>query len=101
MDEACVFCRVIKGELPCEKVYENEEILAFLDIHPSAPVHVVVVPKKHIISFMDTQSMESIFAAAKKIVELKGIEKSYKIEINGGDLQEVKHLHVHVKGGVK
>jgi len=105
----CVFCKIVKGEIPCAKVYEDDNVLAFDDIHPMAPVHVVIVPKKHISTLMDvdaekTNIMNKLTAAAQKVAKIKRIDASgFRMAINcnaeGG--QVVFHLHVHVLGGRK
>lgn len=105
----CVFCKIVRGEIPCARVYEDDSVLAFDDIHPMAPVHVVIIPKNHISTLMDVdvnQSaiMNSLTAAAQKVARMKGIDQSgFRTAINcnaeGG--QVVFHLHVHVLGGRK
>ncbi len=107
MIENCLFCKIIKGEIPCTKVYEDDYVLAFEDIHPMAPVHVIVIPKHHIPTLMDvsTDSMADVIhmiSAAQKVAKLKSIdEKGFRIAINcnkeGGQL--IYHLHMHVLGG--
>ncbi len=108
MDD-CIFCRIIKGDLPASKVYEDEMVLAFDDVRPVAPVHVVAVPKKHIPTLMDIQAGEkdylnALLAAVPEIARIKGIDKrGFRVVINcnteGG--QVVFHLHLHVLGGKK
>ncbi len=105
----CVFCKIVRGEIPCARVYEDDSVLAFDDIHPMAPVHVVIIPKNHISTLMDVdvnQSaiMNNLTAAAQKVARMKGIDQSgFRTAINcnaeGG--QVVFHLHVHVLGGRK
>jgi len=105
----CVFCKIARKEIPTDVVYENEDVIAFRDAHPIAPVHVLVIPKKHIesiadITDKDTMLMGKLIAAAKKIAEdLKISEKGYKLLFrvgeNGG--QEVKHIHLHLIGGAR
>ena len=106
--EDCLFCKIIKGEIPCEKVYENEEIFAFKDIHPKTPVHILVIPKKHIASIKDIQVKDEVligklFIAIQNIAKQYGLENGYRIVnncgIDGG--QEVMHLHFHLLGGKK
>ena len=107
--EDCIFCKIIKGEIPSTKVYEDEEILAFKDINPVAPVHILVIPKKHISSLNEIETEDQmligkIFAVIKKIAEEQGIaENGYRVIANCGDDggQEVKHLHFHILGGKK
>ena len=74
----CVFCKIVRGEIPCTKVYEDDKVLAFDDIHPMAPVHVVIVPKNHIATLMDVDTgkdniMNSLMAAAQKVAKIKKI----------------------------
>ncbi len=103
----CIFCEIIRGRKPCVKVYEDEHVLAFEDIHPVAPVHVLVVPKTHVASLneLDQTGMEllaHIHWGARQVARTKGIEGSgYRTLINTGPdaRQEVFHLHLHVLGG--
>lgn len=103
----CLFCEIIAGNIPSTKVYEDDTILAFKDIAPVAPVHIIVVPKIHIESANDVTSENSKYVAAifEKIPEIaksQGID-SYRIINNCGEDagQTVKHLHFHIIGGVK
>ncbi|HLA28595.1 MAG TPA: histidine triad nucleotide-binding protein [Syntrophales bacterium] len=108
MDD-CIFCRIIKGEVPCNKVYEDDKVLAFHDINPAAPVHVIVIPKRHIPTLMDVEAGQfeyliSMLAAVPRIAKLKGIDqRGFKTIINcnkdGG--QVIFHLHMHILGGKK
>ena len=107
--EDCVFCKIIKGEIPTEKVYETEEILAFKDIHPAAPIHILVVPKKHISMLTDLKPEDEaligkIYTTINKIAEQEGFKKQgYRVIANCGkdSRQEVMHIHFHVLGGKK
>ncbi len=107
--EDCVFCKIIKGEIPTEKVYETEEILAFKDIHPAAPIHILVVPKKHISMLTDLKPEDEaligkIYTTINKIAEQEGFKKQgYRVIANCGkdSGQEVMHIHFHVLGGKK
>lgn len=105
--EDCLFCKIIKGEIPSTKIYEDEYVYAFNDINPAAPIHVLVIPKKHIESLNEvndenviyvTQIMKSIKQIAK-IVDIH--DKGYRVITNTGDdaNQVVKHLHFHLLGG--
>lgn len=103
----CLFCEIIAGNIPSTKVYEDDMILAFKDIAPVAPVHIIVVPKVHIESANDVTAENSKYVAAifEKIPEIaksQGID-SYRIINNCGEDagQTVKHLHFHIIGGVK
>jgi histidine triad (HIT) family protein len=103
----CIFCKIIKGNIPCSKVYENDNVLAFDDISPMAPVHVIIIPKKHIATLMDIDSTNMdvtghMISAAQKVARIKNInDKGFRIVINcnaeGG--QVVFHLHMHLLGG--
>jgi histidine triad (HIT) family protein len=105
--EDCLFCKIIKGDIPSTKVYEDELVYAFRDINPRAPVHVLIVPKKHISTLNDLQPddellMGHIALTTKKIAELEGIaESGYRTIFNCGKdgRQMVMHIHCHVLGG--
>ncbi len=105
--EDCIFCKIVRGEIPSTVVYENDDVLAFEDINPMAPVHVVVIPKKHIATLMDVtgdekDTMGSIISAVQEVAKIKEIdEKGFRMVINCNDEggQLVFHLHVHVLGG--
>ena len=107
MDENCIFCKIIKGEIPSNKVYEDDEILAFKDINPAAPIHVLVIPKKHIKSLADMKDgdeeiIAKIYSVINKIAEKQGFkEKGYRVIVNCGKDggQEVEHLHFHLLAG--
>ena len=104
----CVFCKIARKEIPADIVYEDNDVIAFRDAHPIAPVHILVIPKKHIasiadISDEDTLLMGKLVAAAKKIAEdLKISGNGYKLLFRVGEHggQEVKHIHLHLIGGV-
>lgn len=105
--EDCVFCKIIKGEIPSDKVYEDEEILAFKDINPAAPIHILVIPKKHIPSLVeleqgDEEIIGKIYKVINKIAKEQGIDnKGFRVIVNCGKDggQEVNHLHFHLLGG--
>jgi len=107
--EPCIFCEIIKGNIPCSKVYEDDQVLAFDDIHPMAPVHVLVVPKVHIPTLMDMSPKEGgILLALGKAVQLiaqkKGVaDDGFRVIINckEGGGQVVPHLHIHILGGTR
>ena len=108
MDD-CLFCKIIKGEIPSEKVYEDEEVLAFKDIHPAAPIHILVIPKKHIAKVTeimpeDEALVGKMHTVINKIAKEQGFaEDGFRIIINcGRDAgQEVMHLHFHILAGTK
>jgi histidine triad (HIT) family protein len=105
----CIFCKIVKGDIPCSKVYEDDNVLAFDDISPMAPVHVIIVPKKHIATLMDLDAKSidvtrDLMSAAQKIARIKNInDRGFRTVINcnaeGG--QVVFHLHMHLLGGRK
>lgn len=103
----CIFCKIIKGEIPSKKVYEDDKVLAFHDINPEAPVHVLVVPKEHIesvngINESNADVVSHIFLTINKIVKDLGIaESGYRVITNTGKDggQTVSHMHFHVIGG--
>jgi histidine triad (HIT) family protein len=101
-----VFGRIIKGELPCEKVFENERILAIKDIAPAAPVHILIIPKKEIPNLQSLQEEDmhlliEIVAVAQQLAEEFGIEQGYRLLTNNGPDagQTIFHLHFHLIGG--
>lgn len=105
----CVFCKIIEGKIPSDKVFENEYVLAFNDIEPKAPVHILIIPKKHIkdineISEENIKYVESLMLSIKEIAKIVGVyESGYRIISNTGkdSGQEVPHLHFHLLGGKK
>ncbi|MDQ5900649.1 MAG: histidine triad family protein [Patescibacteria group bacterium] len=104
MMKDCIFCKIALGEIHTEFLYEDEYVVAFNDIHPVKPVHVLVIPKNHIAEFIaveDTTLYQHLFTAVKKIIGEKELQtKGYRIIVNGGGAQDVDHLHVHVMGPV-
>lgn len=108
MDD-CIFCKIIKGEIPSEKIYEDEDILAFKDINPATPIHVLVIPKKHISTLMeieqeDSELMTKIMRAIQKVAKQLGVDKSgFRLIANCGpdSGQEVMHIHFHLLAGKK
>lgn len=104
---SCMFCAIVAGDIPADKVYEDEEIVAFKDINPKAPVHVLIVPKRHMGSVNDVTDEDvpllgRIFLAARDIAAQTGVtESGYRLVGNNGadGGQEVDHLHVHLLGG--
>jgi histidine triad (HIT) family protein len=102
----CIFCRIVRGEIPGQRVYEDKDILAFHDIHPLAPVHFMIIPKQHVASLADCDSshealLGKILAAAPRLAREQGSSDGFRVIINTGRVgrQEVYHLHVHVIGG--
>ena len=104
----CLFCKIIAGEIPSGKVYEDEFVYAFKDISPIAPFHVLIVPKLHIakaseITAENSAVVAKIFEAIAKIAKAEGLEKGYRVINNCGEDggQTVMHLHYHILGGMK
>ena len=107
--EECLFCKIIKGEIPSQKVYEDEDVFAFNDINPIAPIHILVIPKKHINSLAHMQEGDEIivgkiYKVINQIAEEQGFkDDGYRVIVNCGKNggQEVMHLHFHVLAGKK
>lgn len=107
--EDCIFCKIVKGEIPAQKVYEDDNVLAFNDINPAAPVHVLVIPKKHIENILKLEAEDEyilieLFNSIKKIAKELNLEKDgFRLISNcGKDAgQEVMHLHFHILAGGK
>ena len=104
----CLFCKIIAGEIPSTKVYEDDQVYAFRDINPMAPVHVLIVPKTHIDSADGVNTENSTFVARifeviPKIAAEEGLTNGYRVITNCGEdgCQSVKHLHFHLLGGKK
>ncbi|MBQ9098440.1 MAG: histidine triad nucleotide-binding protein [Clostridia bacterium] len=104
----CLFCKILAGEIPSAKVYENQWVYAFRDINPQAPVHVLVIPKTHIasadgINAENSAAVAHIFEAIPEIAKVEGLVNGYRVITNCGEdgCQSVKHLHFHVLGGKK
>ncbi len=104
----CLFCKIIAGEIPSSKVYEDETVYAFRDINPMAPVHILAVPKTHIASADEvcadnSTAVARIFEVIPKIAAAEGLNNGYRVITNCGEdgCQSVKHLHFHLLGGKK
>ena len=105
----CLFCRIVRGEIPSKKVYEDENLYAFYDINTQAPVHVVIIPKEHIAACADeincnnSTVIAKLFEAIPAVARAAGIANGYRIVNNCGEdaCQSVKHIHFHVLGGKK
>ena len=102
----CLFCRIVRGEIPAARVYEDELVLAFKDIQPQRPVHVLVIPKKHITSLADataadTEVLGRMLVLANRIAVDQGSTGGFRSIINTGHIggQEVMHVHMHIVGG--
>ena len=104
----CLFCKILKGEIPSKKAYENESVYAFYDIAPQAPTHILVIPKEHVasadcITEENAELVSAVFTAIPKIAEAAGLGDGYRVITNVGEngCQSVKHLHFHILGGAK
>nr|MBL8411319.1 histidine triad nucleotide-binding protein [Dechloromonas sp.] len=102
----CIFCKIVAGKIPATKVYEDHEMLAFNDIAPARPVHVLLIPKKHITSLAtaaaeDAPVLGRMLAKANEIAAAQGSPDGFRVIINTGRVgqQEVQHLHIHIVGG--
>jgi histidine triad (HIT) family protein len=102
----CIFCKIVRGEIPSKKVYEDDNMLAFHDIHPAAPVHVLMIPKKHIESLGTLEPSDAAIVGAMmvkipEIAKLVGLNDGFRLISNSGRVgrQEVFHLHFHLVGG--
>lgn len=104
--EGCLFCKIVKGEIPSQKVYEDELIFAFHDINPARPMHILVIPKKHLTSLAhagkeDEQILGRMLSVSQKLAVDNGSADGFRNIINTGriGMQEVMHLHMHLVGG--
>ena len=104
----CIFCKIVSGEIPSKKVYEDDALLAFYDLNPQAPVHILVIPKTHIasvdgINAENSKVVAAIFEKIPEIAKSVGLSNGYRVITNCGDdaCQSVKHLHFHVLGGAQ
>ena len=105
-DPNCIFCKIIRNEIPSSRVYEDEDVLVFKDIHPSAPVHLLVIPKHHItglsaVTSADQQVLGKMMLVASQVAQEAGSTDGFRTIINDGRVgrQDVFHLHMHVLGG--
>src|SRR5699024_10222309 len=112
MTQDCLFCKISKGEIPSKKVYEDDEFFAFHDINPAAPVHILVIPKKHVVSMQhvtehDAEWLGRLMVLAAKIAQENGCkpghEGGFRLVTNSGieGGQEIFHLHLHILGGTR
>lgn len=103
----CIFCKIVSGDIPSAKIYEDEQVIAFRDINPQAPAHILVVPKRHIPGVNDLATADEalvghVYSVVAKLVQELGIaESGYRVVVNSGEngQQSVPHLHFHVLGG--
>lgn len=98
----CIFCDIRDRKIPKEFIYEDQDIMVFPDIHPNKPIHLLVVPKKHMIDFLDLEDdilLGKIRQTLQQMIKKEGLsDKGYQLVINGGGLQKINHLHFHLKG---
>ncbi|MDH4233634.1 MAG: histidine triad nucleotide-binding protein [Gallionella sp.] len=102
----CIFCKIVRGEIPCRKVYEDDDFLAFHDINPAAPVHFMLIPKLHLASLMQAEDAHAallgrMLVLVPRLAREQGLENGFRTVINTGKGggQEVFHLHIHIIGG--
>jgi histidine triad (HIT) family protein len=107
-DPNCIFCKIVRGDIPSRKVFEDDQVFAFHDIQPVAPVHFMLIPRKHIASMYDltdddTAVMGRIMTLAGRLAREQGAQDGFRTIINTGRVgrQEVQHIHVHVIGGAE
>lgn len=106
LSDSCIFCRIAAGEISSKKVYEDEDMLAFHDIHPAAPIHFLIIPKKHLVNLYDADIKEQallgkMLGMAGQLAREQGSVDGFRVVINNGRVgrQEVYHLHIHIMGG--
>ena len=106
MSSECLFCKIVRGEIPSRKIYEDDDVLAFHDIHPLAPVHFMIIPKLHVASLAECDMshqalLGKIMAVAPRLAREQGSTDGFRTIVNTGRVgrQEVYHLHMHVIGG--
>ncbi|HVL57530.1 MAG TPA: histidine triad nucleotide-binding protein [Burkholderiaceae bacterium] len=106
MSKECLFCRIARGEIPCKKVHEDDDLLAFHDINPAAPVHFLVIPKVHVENLYDADLkyqavLGKMLGLAGQMARSQGCDDGFRVVINNGRVgrQEVYHLHMHIMGG--
>jgi len=106
LSDSCIFCRIAAGEIPSKKVYEDEDMLAFHDIHPAAPIHFLIIPKKHLVNLYDADIKEQallgkMLGMSGQLAREQGSVDGFRVVINNGRVgrQEVYHLHIHIMGG--
>ena len=105
-DPDCLFCRIVADEIPSDRVYEDDEVIAFRDIAPRAPTHVLVIPRRHVadahaLTNADDALLGRLFAAARRVADDAGLDRGYRVVTNVGPEsgQTVFHLHLHILGG--
>ncbi|HEY9068643.1 MAG TPA: histidine triad nucleotide-binding protein [Candidatus Ozemobacteraceae bacterium] len=103
--DMCIFCRIAKGEIPADIVYQDEHVVVFRDLNPQAPVHVLAVPRRHIASLVDPEAADgtlltAVFRGVRQIASKLGLEEGFRVVTNCGKLggQTVDHIHFHILG---
>lgn len=106
--KVCLFCKIIKGEIPSTKVYDDENFISIVDIQPKAPVHILTMPKTHMANLDTTNAVDAVLLGkmllvCKKLAEEQGVGGAYKLVMNIGEMagQTVMHMHIHLLGGWK
>jgi histidine triad (HIT) family protein len=106
MNGGCLFCKIVDGKIPAERIYDDDDAIAIADINPQALIHVLVLPKKHIVSLAETQTEDTallgkLMAVAAEVARKKNLERGFRVVVNTGAEggQTVHHLHLHVLGG--
>ena len=106
--ETCIFCKIVRGEIPSRKIYEDDQVYAFHDIHPVAPVHFMIIPKAHIASMAHLEDehaavMGRIMVIAQRLAAQEGSTDGFRTIVNTGRIgrQDVMHVHVHIIGGTE
>lgn len=102
----CIFCRIVRGEAPARILYQDDDVTAFHDIHPGSPVHILIVPNRHIVGAAqvepeDEPLLGKLFTVARRVAEQVGVAEGYRLVVNNGRStgQSVFHLHMHLLGG--
>lgn len=104
--EDCVFCKIVKGELPTQFEYQDETVAVFPDLHPDAALHLLIIPKEHLADFIDLKDekikiWEKMTQVVQQLINDHGlVEKGYRLILNGGPAKLVNHLHWHLMGGI-
>ena len=102
--DSCIFCKLVSGQIPANFVYQDDEIAVFPDIKPSADIHLIFIPKKHVVDLVDA-SDEVVVRIKNKILdkvrELDLVNKGYRVVVNGGAAKAINHLHFHLLGNIK
>lgn len=100
----CIFCKIVQKEIPADIVYETDDVMVFPDLHPQAPVHLLIIPKTHVGEFVkveETELFKHLFHTVREMIKQYKLEDNrYKILINGGGLQDIDHLHIHLLGNL-